>query len=69
MYIDTKAVDLRFDNTETKAVESDVRIKLRINSFRTNRIDSTVFDMYETGDRKIYNFHISFICASIFRCN
>ena len=36
----------RFDNIETKAVESEIRIKLRIHSIRTNRVDSTVLDMY-----------------------
>ena len=36
----------RFDNIETKAVESEIRIKLRIHSIRTKRVDSTVLDMY-----------------------
>ena len=36
----------RFDNIETKAVESEIQIKLRIHSIRTNRVDSTVLDIY-----------------------
>ena len=56
--LDTKAVGLeygssyewsRFDNIETKTVESEIRIKLRIHSIRTNRVDSTVLDMYGRG--------------------
>ena len=57
MYIDKKAGDLeygssyeswsRLDNIETKAVESEIRIKLRIHSIRTNRVDSTVLDVHD----------------------
>ena len=39
------------DNIETKTVESEIRIKLRIHSIRTNRVDSTVLDMYGNPSR------------------
>ena len=42
----------RFDNIDTKAVESEIRIKLQIHSIRKNRVDSTVLDMYEKHEEK-----------------